>query len=62
MSARFSCSSSRAGFALPEDLAREWRELLMGLLMGEQSRRWCWAQVQRWPDGERGIANGYADE
>ena len=50
------------GLRVPDDLPEEWRELLMGLLTRDPSRRWAWPQVQRWLGGERGIAHGYGDE
>ena len=50
------------GLRVPDDLPEEWRELLMGLLTRDPSRRWAWAEVERWLKGERGIPNGYAAE
>ena len=49
------------GLAVPEEIPDEWREILMGLLTRDHSRRWCWDQVNRWLNGERGIAHGYFD-
>lgn len=50
------------GLHVPDDLPEEWRELLMGLLTRDPSRRWAWPEVQRWLGGERGIPNGYSDD
>ena len=50
------------GLRVPDDLPEEWRELLMGLLTRDPSRRWAWSEVERWLGGERGIPNGYSDD
>jgi primosomal replication protein N'' len=50
------------GLRVPDDLPEEWRELLMGLLTRDPSRRWAWPEVERWLGGERGIPNGYRDD
>lgn len=50
------------GLRVPDDLPEEWRELLMGLLTRDPSRRWAWPEVERWLGGERGIPNGYSDD
>ena len=47
------------GIRVPGNLPQEWRELLMGLLARDPSRRWRWAEVERWLNGERGIPHGY---
>ena len=49
------------GLRVPDDLPEEWRELLMGLLTRDPSRRWMWPEVKRWLGGERGIPNDYSD-
>lgn len=49
------------GLTIPADLPHDWRELLMGLLTRDHSRRWSWDQASRWLDGERGIVHGYFD-
>jgi primosomal replication protein N'' len=50
------------GLRVPSDLPEEWQELLKGLLTRDPSRRWSWAQVRRWLDGERGIHTDYEHE
>ena len=47
------------GLRVPGDLPEEWRELLMGLLARDPTRRWGWVEVERWLGGERGIPHGY---
>lgn len=47
------------GLQVPDDLSAEWRELLMGLLTRDPSKRWRWSQVERWLSGERGIPHAY---
>jgi primosomal replication protein N'' len=50
------------GLRVPSDLPEEWQELLKGLLTRDPSRRWSWAQVRRWLNGERGIHTEYEHE
>jgi hypothetical protein len=50
------------GIHVPAELPTEWRELLMGLLTRDPSKRWKWAEVDRWLNGERGIPNGYVPD